>query len=153
MSSIIKMTEIPSAAAVAYHKFVEGFPVWWPREYTWSKNKLKLITINTHENGLCSEFGPDDFRCDWGRVLEIVPGKKIRILWQIDHGRAPQPDPAKCSEVEISFEDIHENSCHLKLVHRHFEKHEEKNHLYFEAMNGQHGWDYILGCFADYCSK
>ena len=43
MSSIIKMTEIPYAAAIAYQKFLEGFPVWWPREYTWSKNKLKLI--------------------------------------------------------------------------------------------------------------
>ena len=153
MSTILKMIEIPTASSTAYHQFLQGFPVWWPKDYTWSKDKLVLIKIEPHEKGHCSEYGPHDFRCDWGRVIELIPGKKIRLLWQIDHDRIPQPNPDKCSEVEVEFIDFNEHSCHVKLVHRHFEKHGDKNHLYFELMNGQHGWDYILGCYADYCTK
>lgn len=152
MSAIIKMTTLPLSASIAFNKFQKELQIWWPKQYTWSKEKLVILKIEDKVNGHCSEIGPDDFRCDWGRVLEIEKGKRIKFLWQIDHDRVPQPNPDKASEVEITFEDINEKNCTLKLVHRYFERHDVKQHLYFETMNGQHGWDYILSCFTDYCN-
>ncbi len=153
MSAVIKLTEVPLAAATAYYKFIEQISVWWPKNYTWSKDKLVLIKIDNKVNGKCTEFGPYDFQCDWGRVLETVEGEKILFLWQIDPGRAPQPDPEKCSQVEIRFSDIDDSTSQLQLIHRNFENHGEKYHRYYELMNSSEGWDFIINAFIDYCTN
>ena len=56
---------------------------WWPKEYTWSQDKLKEIRINGQKDGLCTEIGPYGFRCDWGRVTELTENEKIKLKWQI----------------------------------------------------------------------
>ena len=153
MSAIIKMTDVPLSSAMAFNKFINELQMWWPKEYTWSKDKLVLLKMGNNVNELCSEIGPDNFHCDWGKILEIEQGKKIKFSWQIDYNRVPQPDPAKASEVEVTFENAGAANCSVKIIHRNLDKHEIKQHLYFEALNGQHGWDYILGCFTDYCTN
>lgn len=102
---------------------------------------------------MCTEYGPYDFRCDWGRVLETIEGEKIIFLWQIDAKRAPQPDTQKCSEVELWFSQVDERVSQLQLIHRHFENHGEKHQQYYELMNSEQGCDFIINAFIDYSTQ
>ena len=77
----------------AFKKLLNELNEWWPKEYTWSQDALKEIRIDGKPDGLCTEIGPHGFRCDWGRITELVENQKIELKWQIGPMREPVPDP------------------------------------------------------------
>ena len=78
MEKITKELEVGIAKDKAFRKFLSELNEWWPKEYTWSQDKLKEIRINRQKDGLCTEIGPCGFRCDWGRVTELIENEKIK---------------------------------------------------------------------------
>ncbi len=150
MESIHKEIPIDIASDVAFKRFVYELNAWWPREYTWSQDALQEIKIDGRVNGLCTETGPYGFRCDWGRVKEIVEGVRIELKWQISPKREPIPDPEKASDIRIEFKAIGELSTRLEFEHLNFEKHGEGAAEYQKMMDSKQGWNYILECFQKY---
>lgn len=122
IKSIVKKIKIGTDANMAFHKFLNEFNQWWPKEYTWSQDKLKDIWIDGKENRLCTEIGPYGFRCDWGRVIKLIENKKIEIKWQINSKREPVPDPNKASDVKVKFVS-NEDTTTIELEHLNFENH------------------------------
>lgn len=151
MAAIVKKIEIPLSKYSAFEVFVNDLNGWWPKEYTWSQEKLKQILIEPEKNGLCIEIGPYNFRCDWGRVTGFEKGDRISIKWQISPQRVPVPDPDKSSDVDVVFKEKTESETILELMHSNFENHGEGSEAYREAMNSEQGWGYILSRFVEYC--
>lgn len=147
MHPIRKKTDIPVRSEEAFQLFVHRLNEWWPREYTWSGEKLEEIRIEPRVNGLCTETGPHGFRCDWGRVTEISEPERIVFKWQISPRRIPEPNPANASEVEVTFIQNDDLSTKLLLEHRDFENHGPEAREYRQAMNSERGWEYILNKF------
>lgn len=137
----------------AFKKFLREFNEWWPKEYTWSQDALKEIRIDGKPDGLCTEIGPHGFRCDWGRITELVENQKIALKWQIGPMREPVPDPEKASDLEIVFEENGISSTTIKFEHRNFENHGDGAEKYLQMMDGPQGWDYILKCYSNYCER
>jgi len=135
-----------------FEAFVEQFSNWWPKAYTWSGSDLQTIQIEARVNGKCFETGPFDFRLDWGRVLLFKPSEKVAFTWQISPTRIPEPNPDKASEVHIFFV-AKGLSTVLKLEHNNFSNHGEGWKEYFEAMQSEQGWAFILQQFKAYCEK
>lgn len=127
--------------------FVDHLHEWWPREYTWSQQSLKKITIAPYINGHCFETGPFDFRCDWGRVLEFERPYHLVFSWQINAARIPVPDPEKASKVTVSFKTLEDKTVRLRLIHSNFDKHGPDWEQYARAMNSDKGWTFILDRF------
>ncbi|WP_236976662.1 SRPBCC domain-containing protein [Membranihabitans maritimus] len=142
--------EIPSDKA--FQKFVNELNEWWPKEYTWSQGELKEIKIDGRMNGLCTEIGPNGFRCDWGTVSEFIDSKKISLKWQISPKREPIPNPKKASDLQVSFV-ANGDSTIIDFEHFNFENHGEGSENYREMMNSEQGWDYILNNFKKHCEK
>ena len=138
---------VPGVPERAFAAFTAEFGRWWPPEYTWSQDTLEEIGIDTREGGLCFERGPHGFHCDWGRVLAWEPPSRLVLAWQIGPTRAPEPDPAKASEVEVRFE-ADGDGTRVSLSHTGFERHGDGAEGYAAAMDSPQGWDYILGRFA-----
>lgn len=152
MERISKQIELDLSPDQAFQKFVLEFNNWWPKEYTWSQDKLKEIKIEEKENGACTEIGPRGFRCDWGRVTNLVKNKHIQFTWQISPHRVPVPDPEKASEVKVEF--IRSGAFTLlKFEHSKFENHGDGAENYKGIMDGEHGWDYILDSYKNYCER
>jgi hypothetical protein len=141
---------VPAALDVAFRRFTADFGEWWPPAYTWSQEALREIGIEPRVDGLCFECGPYGFRCDWGRVLAWEPPERITLAWHIGPTRVPQPDPRYASEVDVWFEPDADRT-HVNLLHHGFDRHGEGAIEYRAAMDGPHGWDYILGRFAEAC--
>ncbi len=150
MQEIRKTLHLPLSKSRVYTLFVDRFDEWWPKEYTWSQDKLHEIKLDARANGPCSEIGPNGFRCDWGTIVEIERDNMLLLKWQISPQRVPVPDPDKASEVLIQFrEDVHGSTTFI-LQHSNFEKHGHGAEEYMKAMNAEHGWEYILSRFSDF---
>jgi len=152
MEKIIKELKIGIVKDKAFGKFLNELNRWWPKEYTWSQDKLKEIRIDGQKDGLCTEIGPYEFRCDWGRVTELTKNRKIGLKWQISPKREPIPNPEKASDIEIIFKE-NNGSTTVRFEHRNFEKHGEGAEDYRRMMNSKQGWDYILDAYKNYCEK
>lgn len=152
MGKIAKRLKISISTDRAFQKFVHELNEWWPREYTWSQDKLKKIIIDGRKGGLCTEIGPNGFRIDWGTVTELKESEYISLKWQISPKREPIPNPEKASNLKVSFIENGDSSI-LDFEHFNFENHGEGYDDYRKMMNSEQGWDYILHNFKTYCER
>lgn len=150
---IMKQIEVDLPHEQAFDAFVNELALWWPKDYTWSKEKLVEIRIDPVPGGHCTEVGPADFQCDWGTVSAVNHGEFIAIKWQINPLRVPEPDQHKASEVFIGFHTLENERTAITLKHGHFENHGAGYEKYYEAMDARQGWDYILACFAKHAKS
>lgn len=151
MNSISKSVEVNISTEKAFVYFIEELVNWWPREYTWSQDALVDMKIDARVNGLCSEIGPNDFRCDWGTVTAIEHQTLVAFTWQISLNRAPIPNPQKASNVKIRFHSISGIKTHVTLEHTNFKNHGKEHERYLQAMDSGEGWSFILKRFKHYC--
>lgn len=152
MENIAKRLTIEAPIEKVFEKFLHEFNHWWPKEYTWSQNDLEKIFINPKVNDFCTEIGPDGFRIDWGRVTELKQNEVIAFKWQISAKREPIPNPAKASNVKVSFSSTGKNTA-IDFVHFNFENHGEGSAEYQAMMDSEYGWSYILDNFKKYCER
>jgi len=150
MEAISKTIQVAIPAQKAFDRFVNKLGEWWPPEYTWSQDSLEDIRIDSQKNGLCTEIGPHGFRCDWGRVIELIENEKIELKWQISAKREPIPNPAKASNLRITFTDDG-GSTTVQFEHFNFENHGEGAVEYRNMMDSEYGWPYILNKYKNYC--
>lgn len=136
----------------AFEAFVYDFNQWWPQGYTWSQDKLVEIRMGTEVNALCTEIGPHNFRCDWGRIVKFVANKELQFTWQIGPNRDPIPDSEKSSVVTLSFKN-QDRKTQLTLQHSNFENHGDGGKEYEKMMASPQGWKYILEEYKEFCEQ
>jgi uncharacterized protein YndB with AHSA1/START domain len=135
----------------AFDLFTGRLGDWWMPEYTWSgPGALADIGMEPRVGGLCYELGPHGFRLDWGRVLTWEAPHRVVFTWQISPARVPEPDPARGSEVEVTFA-AEGHGTRVELRHRRFERHGEDAAAYRGGMSV--GWEQLLGRYAELANK
>ncbi len=132
----------------AYLAFAPGLDRWWPPAYTWSGDALVRLALEPWSGGHLFEIGPDGFRCDWGTVLAWEPPQRLRFRWQIAPSRAPEPDPARGSVVEVRFV-ADGTGTRLRLEHRGFRNHGDGGDAYREALASDQGWPWMLRSYLE----
>lgn len=138
---------VPANADHAFEVFTLRLSDWWVKEYTWSgPDALVDIGIEAGEGGMAYEIGPHGFRADWGRVLVWQPPHRLVLTWQIGADRAPVPDPAQASEVEVQFRPEQGGRTRVEVEHRHFDRHGRDAEGYREALTA--GWYELLSRYA-----
>jgi uncharacterized protein YndB with AHSA1/START domain len=152
MSKIVKQLKLGLPPETAFKKFVNELNEWWPKEYTWSQDKLQEIRIDAQQDGLCTEIGPYRFRCDWGRITALIENQKIALKWQIGPKREPIPDPDKASDLSVRFVQDGDSTSVI-LEHANFENHGPGSGDYRKMMDSEQGWEHLLNKFKAYCEK
>jgi len=153
MEKIEKKLKVGIAKDNAFRKFLNELNEWWPKEYTWSQDKLEKISIDGKKDGLCTEIGHHEFRCDWGRVMELTENEQIELKWQISPKREPIPNPENASDISIKFTANGKFTTSLEFEHYNFENHGDGAEEYQKMMNGEKGWEFILNSYKKYCEK
>ncbi|GIJ34021.1 SRPBCC family protein [Verrucosispora sp. WMMD703] len=137
---------VPAPAERAYEVFTGRLADWWVMEYTWSGPEiLAELGMEPRPGGMLYEVGPYGFRNDWGRVLTWDPPRRLVFTWQIGADRAPVPDPAQASEVEVLFTPA-ESGTLIEVTHRHFDRHGSAAEGYRQALTA--GWHELLSRYA-----
>lgn len=132
----------------AFAGFTDGMTTWWPRAYTWSGELLERIGIEGRAGGFCYEIGANGMRLDWGRVSSWDPPRRLSFSWEIGPGRVPQPNPARASMVEVTFEPASGERTSVTVVHRGWERHGDAATEYRRQFAEAGAWRAILESFA-----
>jgi uncharacterized protein YndB with AHSA1/START domain len=132
----------------AFALFTDGMTEWWPREFSWSQDRLEKMAIEPREGGFAYERGPNGFTVHWGRVITCDVPQRIVFTWQIAADRSPQPDPERASEVEVVFTGSEAGGTDVALEHRGWERHGEGAREYRDGFEAAGAWPRALESFA-----
>ena len=105
-----------------------------------------MVVIDPREGGRWYERAVDGSECDWGYVTALNPPHRIVLARHPDPRFDFDPDPAKATTVEVSF-DAEEDGTRVTLEHRGFEVHGSAGAAMREAVGGEGGWSQLLALY------
>jgi uncharacterized protein YndB with AHSA1/START domain len=143
-------TEVVVAAPPeqAFRIFVERFDAIKPREHNMLAVEIAESVLEPRQGGHLFDRGVDGSECRWGRVLAYEPPSRIVFSWDISPSWQLETDPAKASEVEVTFVPEGEGRTRVALEHRHLDRHGEGWEGLRAGIAGDQGWPLYLERFA-----
>lgn len=127
----------------AFKVFTAKFVSWWPPAHHIGAAELADVVVEPRVGGRWYEVGQDGAECEWGAVLAWDPPSRLLLAWHLNGDWDYDPDPARASEVEITFTPDGEKTL-VELVHRGFERHFTKPAAVRDGVSGEGGWGAIL---------
>jgi len=140
MMSIRKQLTVEAPLDRAFRVFTANMGAWWPKEHHIGKAALKDCVIEPKVNGRWYERGEDGSECEWGKVLEWDPPRRLVLAWQLNEGF--QYDPALVTEVEVTFTLLAPKQTRVDFEHRNLERFGEAAERLRGLMGD--GWGQIL---------
>lgn len=131
--------EVEASMAQAFEVFTNQIGSWWDPDHHILDAPLAEMVFEPYVGGHIIDRGTDGSECRWSRVLAYEPPSRVCFSWDINLQWQLETDPAKASEIEIAFSELAIDRTHVKLTHRHLDRHGEG----WEAMRNAvaSGWD------------
>jgi uncharacterized protein YndB with AHSA1/START domain len=120
---VAKSVLVPSGAERAFAVFTERPTDWWPAEHILVPPPREEIVFEPRAGGRWYERSGDGTERDWGRVVEWSPPRRLVLTWQIDGRWQPVADPAKASEIEVTFTQQDGDATVVELAHVKLHRH------------------------------
>jgi uncharacterized protein YndB with AHSA1/START domain len=138
---------VPLTRDQAFALFVDQFESWWPRDsHHISKAAAAVGRVEARPGGRWYERDDQGEECEWGRVLEVERPARILLAWQLTPSFEYEPDPAKQTEVEVTFED-QADATRVTLEHRGFEVWGPEGQKMRDSVGADGGWGQLLGLY------
>ena len=83
MMSIRKQLTLEAPIERAFRVFTASMGTWWPKEHHIGASALKDCVIEPKVNGRWYEIDEDGSTCEWGKVLEWDPPRRLLLAWQL----------------------------------------------------------------------
>ena len=107
----------------AFEVFTIGIGTWWDADKHILRAPLARMEFQPWVGGRIIDHGADGSTCAWARVLAYDPPARVVFSWDITTSWKIETDPAKASEVEITFEPVDDERTLVVLTHRHLDRH------------------------------
>lgn len=96
---------------------------WWPLEtHHIAEVSAESVVLEPFAGGRWYERSHDGSETDWGRVLVFEPPRRLLLSWQVGSDWRYEPDPARASEIEVSFVAESRRRTRVVFEHRHLER-------------------------------
>jgi len=129
----------------AFRVFTERFDEIKPREHNLlAPEPIAETVFETHVGGHIYDRGESGTICRWARVLAFDPPHRFMITWDISPAWELVTDPARTSEVEVTFTADGPDRTRVALVHRHLERHGDGWDAVRSGVAGAGGWPVYL---------
>jgi uncharacterized protein YndB with AHSA1/START domain len=122
-TSVTTAVEVAAPIEHAFRVFTEGIGSWWAPDHHILRAELAEMVFEPHAGGHIIDRGTDGSECRWSRVLAYDPPNLVCFSWDINLSWELETDPAKASEVEITFTPDGPGRTRVALTHRHLERH------------------------------
>jgi uncharacterized protein YndB with AHSA1/START domain len=132
----------------AFKVFTDDMSSWWPPDHHILEGELAEMVFEPREGGHIYDRAVDGEECRWARVLAYEPPNRVVFSWDISLAWQIESDPARTSEVEVSFTAEGPNRTRVDLEHRHLERHGEGWERMRDAVGSPDGWRKGLEAFA-----
>jgi uncharacterized protein YndB with AHSA1/START domain len=144
-TSVTTAVEVAAPIEHAFRVFTEGIGSWWAPDHHILRAELAEMVFEPRVGGHIIDRGTDGSECRWSRVLAYDPPNRVCFSWDINLSWELETDPAKASEVEITFTPDGPGRTRVALTHRHLERHGEG----WEAMRDAVGQGWSLARYAE----
>jgi uncharacterized protein YndB with AHSA1/START domain len=155
MTTGLQATSVTTAAEVqapiehAFRVFTEGIGSWWDPGHHILQAELAEMVFEPHVGGHIIDRGADGSECRWARVLAYEPPHRVCFSWDINLRWQLETDPAKTSEVEVTFTPDGPGRTRVVLTHRHLDRHGDG----WESMRDAVGSGWSLSRFAEIAAQ
>lgn len=122
-TSVTTQVEVEAPAEHAFRVFTHGIGSWWNPEHHILPAPLAEMVFEPRVGGHIIDRGTDGSECRWGRVLAYDPPRLVCFSWDINLRWQLETDPAKASEVEVTFTPLAPGRTRVVLTHRHLDRH------------------------------
>ena len=133
----------------AFATFVERFGDFKPKEHNLLAAPLTTTTFEPRVGGHIYDVAEDGSECRWARVLAYDPPRRVCFSWDINLRWQLETDPAKTSEVEVTFTPDGPARTRVVLTHRHLDRHGDGWEQMRDAVSS--GWS--LARFAEVAAR
>ena len=157
MTTQIAGTSVQTAITVeapierAFAVFTDGIGTWWPPEHHILGAELAEMVFEPYVGGNIIDRGVDGSESRWARVLAYEPPDRVVFSWDVSPSWQIETDPARTSEVEVTFTAEGRDRTHVVLEHRNIDRHGEGWEQMRDAVGSGGGWN--LQPFADAAAK
>jgi uncharacterized protein YndB with AHSA1/START domain len=117
-------TRVPLPPDRAFALFTDGIETWWDPTHHIIEAPLARMVLEPYVGGSLYDVGTDGSECRWSRVLAYDPPRLFVFSWDINLEWQLETDPAKCSEVAVTF-TAEDGGTRVDLEHRHLDRHGE----------------------------
>jgi uncharacterized protein YndB with AHSA1/START domain len=131
---------VQASAARAFAVFTADMASWWPADHHLLEGELAEMVFEPHVGGRVYDRAVDGSECCWARVLAYEPPHRVVFSWDIGLDWKIESDPARTSEVEVTFEQQTPDSTLVTLRHSHLERHGDGWERMREAVGSDRGW-------------
>ena len=143
-TSVSTDIEVDATSDHAFRVFTEGIGTWWDEGHHILQAPLAEMVFEPYVGGHIIDRGTDGSECRWSRVLAYEPPSRVCFSWDINLQWQLETDPARTSEVEITFTELSPGRTRVVLTHRHLDRHGEG----WEGMRNAVGSGWNLAGFA-----
>ena len=149
MEAVTLSVLVPMEQDAAFELFTDRFADWWPKDsHHISEGDAVEVVLEPREGGRWFERAADGSECEWGYVKEIERPDRILFAWQLTPEWKFDPDPAKGTEVEVTFAR-EDDGTRVTLTHRGFEVHGDAGAGMRESVSSEGGWPQLLQLYRD----
>jgi uncharacterized protein YndB with AHSA1/START domain len=132
-----------------YRVFVEEMGTWWPVEHHILESPVAAMKIEKRVGGRLYDVDEKGGECRWGTVLALNPPHRFAFAWHVQPDWTVDVDPARQSEVEVTFTAVDPNRTSVHLEHRNLERHGDGSSGLREAVDSAGGWTISLARLSD----
>jgi uncharacterized protein YndB with AHSA1/START domain len=148
-TTVITQTVVDAPIDHAFRVFTEGIGSWWDPGHHILEGELAEMVFEPRVGGHIIDRGTDGSECRWSRVLAYEPPHRVCFSWDINLRWELETDPAKASEIEVTFTEEGPDRTRVVLTHRHLDRHGEG----WEGMRDAVGSGWTLEPFAEVAAK
>jgi uncharacterized protein YndB with AHSA1/START domain len=148
-AALQRSVTVPLSQERAFELFVDRLGEWWPKGGSHSLTGSDTFFLEASEGGRWGEQTPDGDYCPWGRVLSVDRPNRIVMAWQLTPEFNYDADPARQTEVEVSFDEESPEVTRVTLEHRGFEVWGEKGAEMRNSVGSDGGWRVLLELYAE----
>ena len=144
-TSVTTETEVRAPVEHAFRVFTEGIGSWWNPDHHILQADLAEMVFEPYAGGHIIDRGTDGSECRWARVLAYDPPHRVCFSWDINLRWEIETDPAKTSEVEVTFTAARPGQTRVVLTHRNLDRHGDG----WESMRAAVGAGWSLARYAE----
>lgn len=141
--TVTASVDVDAPAAHVFETFTHRMETWWDPTHHLIPDVVEM-RVEAYAGGTITDVSKDGTTCTWARVLAYEPPHRFVFTWDINLQWQVETDPAKCSEVEVTFTPISESVTRVELAHRHLERHGDGWQGMAQAVGSPNGWSINL---------
>ena len=148
-TTVTASIEVDAPLQRAFEVFTRDFGAFKPPDHNLLSVPLAETVVETHVGGNIIDRGIDGSECRWARILVFEPPRRFVFSWDISPHWQLETDPAKTSEVDVSFTALAENRTRVDIAHGHLDRHGDGWTGVRDGVSTDEGWPLYLSRYAD----